>query len=215
MLETLQQRSAGLALGDLDEAAVAAWSAALGDPAWLADRRLRALAALAALTPPTKRDEPWRFTDPAVAGVDRGVVLAGTGAGPPPEAAGLLAGEGAGTLRPGGLLTVGDGTVVAADLDPELAAKGVILTDLRTAAGDHADLVRPRLMTEAAPFESDWFLALHAVAVTDGTFLYVPAGVEVELPVGMLQWRSVPGATFTHTLVVVEPGASLTFVQQH
>src|SRR4029434_2664077 len=100
-------------------------------------------------------------------------------------------------------------------LDEDLAAKGVILTDLATAVREHAGLVEPRVMTSAAPFEYDWLLALHATVVTAGAFLYVPRGVEVSVPIGVLQRRTTAGATFTHTLVVVEPEASLTLVQQH
>jgi len=55
----------------LDQAAVVAWSEALGDPAWLRARRLEAFAALGKLDRPTGREEAWRFTDPKRAGLDR------------------------------------------------------------------------------------------------------------------------------------------------
>jgi len=198
-----------LTLKELDQEAVTAWSRALGDPDWFRARRLEALAALGKLERPSNREEAWRFTDPKRAGLDRHQILRSSG-----DAA--SGGDVAGTvLKPAGLVATVDGATVEAFLDPELAGQGVILTDLATALREHAGLVEPRFMTAAAPFGEDWFLALHATLVTAGTFLYVPRGVEVVAPLGALYRRTGAGASFAHTLVVVEPEASLTLVQQH
>jgi Fe-S cluster assembly protein SufD len=203
-----------LGLKGLDESAVAGLSEALGDPDWLRQRRLDALTALSKHERPTSRDEAWRFTNPSRAGLDRHAFL--RTAGQPEvsdDAAGVLAGED--DLQPGGLVTVVDGAATGASLTDELAARGVILTDLLTAAREHPHLVEPNFMTTAAPFDEDWFLALHAAVVSAGTFLYVPRGVEVSVPLGAVYRRTLGGAAFASTLIVVEPGASLTFVQQH
>ena len=69
-----------LTLKDLDQAAVTAWSRALGDPDWFLARRLEALAALAKLERPSNREEAWRFTDPKRAGLDRLAILRSGGA---------------------------------------------------------------------------------------------------------------------------------------
>jgi Fe-S cluster assembly protein SufD len=213
-----------LSLKDLDQDSVTAWSRALGDPDWFLARRLEALAALGKLERPTGREEAWRFTDPKRAGLDRSRILR-SGSGSGVEGANVLAaghadaasgGDVAGTeLEPAGLVATVDGAGAQAFLDQDLAAKGVVLTDLATAVREHAGLVEPRFMTSAAPFDEDWFLALHATVVTAGAFLYVPRGVELSVPIGVLQRRTTAGATFAHTLVVVEPEASLTLVQQH
>ncbi len=211
-----------LTLKGLDRAAVTAWSEALGDPEWLLARRLEALAALEKLERPGGREEAWRFTDPKRAGLDRHRILRHAGRTRPAESGtGVFAGDAAHgrrrdtDLEPGGLVTTIDGATVEATLSADLAAKGVILTDLATAAREHPGIVEPRLMTTAAPFDEDWFLALHGTLVTAGTFLYVPRGVEVEVPIGARYRRTTAGATFGHTLVVVGEGAALTFVQQH
>ena len=218
-----------LSLKDLDQANLAAWSEALGDPEWLRARRLAALAALDKLERPGPREEAWRFTDPKRAGLDRHRILR-TGGQARDDGASVFAGAGAGEhaeagslqrpssdleLEAGGLVTVVDGAATEASLDVDLAARGVVLTDFVTAAREHPELVEPRFMTSAAPFEEDWFLALHAACVTAGAFLYVPPGVELAVPLGALYRRTAPGATFAHTLVVVGEGAALTFVQQH
>jgi Fe-S cluster assembly protein SufD len=210
----------------LDQAAVTAWSEALGDPEWFRARRLEALAAMEKLDRPTGREEAWRFTNPRAGGLDRARIIRGGGGALAPERQ-LSAGHGraeaggggavSGTeLEPGGLVTMVDGGPAGeATLAADLAAKGVLLTDLGTALREHADLVEPRFMVSAAPFDEDWFLALHATVVSAGAFLYVPQGVEVEVPIGALYRRTRAGATFAHTLVVVEDDAALTLVQEH
>ena len=206
-----------LSLKDLDQTNLVAWSEALGDPEWLRARRLAALAALDKLERPGPREEAWRFTDPKRAGLDRHRILR-TGGQARADGASVSAGAKAGTdleLELGGLVTVVDGAAADTTLADDLAAKGVVLTDFATAAREHAGLVEPRFMTSAAPFEEDWFLALHAACVTTGAFLYVPPGVELAVPLGALYRRTTPGATFAHTLVVVGEGAAVTFVQQH
>jgi Fe-S cluster assembly protein SufD len=198
----------------LDQAAVTAWSEALGDPAWLRQRRLEALEALGKHERPKRQDEEWRFTNPQLAGLGRHHLVRGPGEAFVSEAAaGVLAGEA--DLQPGGVATIVDGEATEVTLEQDLASKGVILTDFLTAAREHAGLVEPRFMTTAAPFAESWFFALHAAAVSAGTFLYVPRGVDVEVPIGAIYRRTKGGATFAHTLIVVEDGASLTFVQHH
>jgi Fe-S cluster assembly protein SufD len=210
----------------LDQAAVTAWSEALGDPEWFRARRLEALAALEKLERPMGREEDWRFTNPRAAGLDRARIIRGTAGGVVPAAQELTAGHGraeagGGTvsgaeLQPGGLVTTVDGGAAGeATLAADLADQGVLLTDLGTALREHAELVEPRFMVSAAPFDENWFLALHATLVSGGAFLYVPRGVEVELPIGAVYRRTRSGATFGHTLVVVEDDAQLTLVQEH
>lgn len=214
-----------ISLKGLDQAAVTAWSEALGDPEWFRARRLEALAALEKLERPTGREEAWRFTNPRAGGLDRARII--RGGGDAEVAPGQLgAGQGkaeagrddAATteLAPGGLLTILDGGIDGrATLAADLADQGVLLTDLATALREHADLVEPRFMVSAAPFDEDWFLALHATLVSTGAFLYVPRGVQVEVPIGAVYRRTRAGATFAHTLVVVEDDAALTLVQEH
>jgi len=209
----------------LDREAVVAWSEALGDPEWFRARRLEALAALQKLERPTGREEAWRFTNPRAGGLDRAQVIRSGGPAGTEAMDRLAAGHGkatsggggaAGTeLQAGGLVVTVDGWSGRATLADDLAAKGVVLTDLTTALREHASLVEPRFMTVAAPIGEDWFLALHATLVSAGAFLYVPSGVQVDLPIGALYRRTRAGATFAHTLVVVGDGAELTFVQEH
>ena len=217
-----------ITLKDLDQAAVTAWSEALGDPEWFLARRLEAFAALEKLERPSGREEAWRFTNPRAGGLERARIIRGPATGtaeaatPERLSAGHARAEAGGAttpeteLHPGGLVTTVDGAAAGKpSLAADLAEQGVILTDLRTALREHAALVEPRFMTSAVPFDEDWFVALHATLVTDGTFLYVPPGVQVEVPIGAVYRRTGSGATFAHTLIVVSDDASVTLVQEH
>ena len=95
----------------------------------------------------------------------------------------------------------------------DLADKGVVVVDFRTAARDHADLLKEHFFTEV-PVDEHKFTALHGAFYSDGLLVYVPRGVEVELP--LIARRSVEGggSTFPHTTVVVEDQASVTLVDR-
>ena len=72
----------------------------------------------------------------------------------------------------------------------DLRAKGVILTDLHTAAREHPELVQRYLSVAVKPDE--WkYVALNAALWTGGCFLYVPKDVVIDLPV---QLSTVVGA---------------------
>ncbi len=75
-----------------------------------------------------------------------------------------------------------DAATACAEIDPELAAQGVIFSDLDTAVREHPELVKQYFMTQAVPVDFGKFEALHAAFWQGGTFLYVPKGVSIELP---------------------------------
>src|SRR3712207_8627354 len=52
------------------------------------------------------------------------------------------------------------------------------------------------------------FRSLSAAAFSGGSFLYVPRGVDVEVPIQSYRWLDVVGSIMPRTLVVVEEGAS-------
>ncbi len=98
--------------------------------------------------------------------------------------------------------------------DQRLAEQGVIFTTLAAALRDHEELVKRYLDTAVSPLQHK-FSALHAALWQDGAFLYVPKNVQVELPLMAISTLP-PGsrAAFSHNLVIVERGASVTFVEE-
>jgi Fe-S cluster assembly protein SufD len=94
-----------------------------------------------------------------------------------------------------------------------VAAPGVIVADFRTAADEHPDLLKDHFFTDVAVDEHK-FTALHGAFLSDGVVVYVPRGVELEVPIEVLRGVAPGGSTFPHTTVVVGDHASLTFVDR-
>ena len=94
-----------------------------------------------------------------------------------------------------------------------LAQKGVIWKPLEIAAAEHPELFQKHFMAHGAPLGSAKFAALHAASVKTGTFLYVPRGVEIDLPIEVFHWLSGEGnSTFPHTLLIAEENSKVTLV---
>jgi Fe-S cluster assembly protein SufD len=101
----------------------------------------------------------------------------------------------------------------AVQWDSRLAEQGVIFTTLAAALRDHEALVKQHLGT-AIDWQAHKFSALHAALWQDGVFLYVPKNVAIELPLLAIFTLGEGRATFPHNLVVVERGASVTFIEE-
>lgn len=100
-------------------------------------------------------------------------------------------------------------------LDDDLAAQGVVFSDLRDAVRAHPDLVRAWLGTREASSPHAHFWALAHAAWTGGTFLYVPDGVEVDRPlVASVHLPDETVAYFPLTLVVAGEESAVTLLEQ-
>ncbi|HEY3247567.1 MAG TPA: Fe-S cluster assembly protein SufD [bacterium] len=194
---------------ELTRAAVEALSARFDEPAWVRTARLGAFDRFEQSPWPSTQDERWRRTDLSGLAADR-IRPFVEGASDPLPAAVRLAGD---RLSPAaGLLVQRNATTVSAHLDADLAARGVVFTDLHAAVRDHPDLVEPHLMQLIRADEGK-FQALHAAFWSGGTFVYVPAGVEVALPLLTLSWIDAPDAgLFPHILLIAEPGSRVTLI---
>jgi Fe-S cluster assembly protein SufD len=163
---------------------------------------------------PTLRDESWRRTDYSIIDWEHaGHIVKPNGATVeeiPEQHRSPLIGK-----EHGGLIAWIDGKLVHNELNPRIAEQGVIMTDLQTACREHEDLVRPHLMTKALQAQEGKFAALHAAAWTHGLFVYVPRNVAVALPLHSVFFNREIGATLGHVLVVLEPGAEATVLQEY
>jgi Fe-S cluster assembly protein SufD len=118
-----------------------------------------------------------------------------------------------GLPRDGGLLL--DPPMATYDLDPQLAERGVVFTDLASAVRDHGDLLRSHLGRHETLSAQMPFWGRSLAAWTGGTFLYVPAGVTVEW--ALTARTALPGGAYTylpHTLVILEQDASATLLEE-
>jgi Fe-S cluster assembly protein SufD len=99
-------------------------------------------------------------------------------------------------------------------LAPELAAKGVIFTDLLTAEKEHPDLVE-RMIGKVVAASDGKFAALAGALAQNGVVLYVPRDLTLEQPLHSLLWGPGVGlAHVSHILVWLEENASVTYVHE-
>ena len=174
-------------------------------PAWWLERKRAAYAQFAALPMPARTNEGWRFSNIGTLSLD----------GYAPAAPANLKAQISDLKFPAtaGLTFVNNTLTSRTALPADLAAKGVIVTTLAEAIVKHADLLKAHFMAQPQKLGSEKFAAVHTAFVTDGSFIYVPKGVEVPAPIVVTHLASGPGtAVFPHTLVVAEENAKVTVV---
>ena len=110
---------------------------------------------------------------------------------------------------------------VGAQYDSELvyhnvrvAAEGVVYMDIESAMkGEYADMVKKYFMKLVTPRDHK-FAALHGAVWSGGSFVYVPKGVQLSIPLQSYFRLNAKGAgQFEHTLIIVDEGASLHFIE--
>ena len=107
-----------------------------------------------------------------------------------------------------------DSELVYHNVREEVAAQGVVYTDMESALnGEYADMVRKHFMKLVTPRDHK-FAALHGAVWSGGSFVYVPPGVSVTIPLQSYFRLNAPGAgQFEHTLIIVDEGAYLHFIE--
>lgn len=100
------------------------------------------------------------------------------------------------------------------ELDEKIAKKGVVFTDLLTAEQKYPELLA-KMLGKTVNVEEGKFSALAGAFAQNGIVLYVPKGVTVDEPLHSVLWG--PGADLahiSHILVLVDEGASVTYVHE-
>ena len=106
-----------------------------------------------------------------------------------------------------------DSEVVYHNVQSELEKQGVIYTDMDTAVREYPDLVQKYFM-QCVKVDYHKFIALHAAVWSGGSFVYVPKGVEVDIPIqSYFRLNSPESGQFEHTLIILEEDASLHFIE--
>jgi Fe-S cluster assembly protein SufB len=91
---------------------------------------------------------------------------------------------------------------------------GVIFENFDVAIQKYPDLVKEYFMTRCVPINDHKFAALHAAVFSGGTFIYVPKGVKVDLPLQAYFRMNAPGTgQFEHTLIVADEGADVAYIE--
>ncbi|MBQ9211514.1 MAG: Fe-S cluster assembly protein SufB [Clostridia bacterium] len=107
-----------------------------------------------------------------------------------------------------------DSEVVYHNIREDVAKLGVVYTDIESALhGEYGDMIHEHFMKLVPPTDHK-FAALHGAVWSGGSFVYVPSGVSVEIPLQSYFRLNAAGAgQFEHTLIIVEEGAYLHFIE--
>ncbi len=212
-----------------DRAGFDALAAERSEAGWVADRRREAFAAFEGLALPDRRSEHWMRTDmrlfkpaawglasrPAASEVPEGLLAEAITSG---EAVAECFPEQACTPATpkaafAGRFTSLDGHVLRAELDPEVAARGVRFGAAETVLAELERELAPHWFT-VIDGRCDWFAALHAAFHRASAVLYVPPGVRLAEPLHVMAAISPGGVDTSHVLVVLGEGAEATVLTE-
>jgi len=184
---------------------------ASGLPVWFRNQQRSAWAKFESLPFPNRKDQPWRFSSIEALDLSRytqGVRLT------EPERSEILD-RSVALDAVAGRLIFADEQLLRCDPLPEaLLNRGVLLMPLERALLEREDLFRRHFMAQPAALGSAKFAALHQAWVASGTFVYVPRGVEVELPIEIFHWlHGENAAVFPHILLIADELSRVTVIE--
>lgn len=180
-------------------------------PQWFRERQREAWTRFTSTPMPTRNDQPWRFSN--VNALDLAPFIFGQS---------LDEAERADILDRSRVLDDVSARLIFADehllrrdpLDEKLRSLGVIVKPLERGLIEHEDLFQKHFMAQPAVLGSAKFAALHEALVRAGTFVYVPRGVEVELPIEIFHWLNAENASvFPHTLLIADELSKVTVIE--
>ena len=113
----------------------------------------------------------------------------------------------------GGVGAQYESMVVYHNLKKELSDQGVIFEDCDYALKHYPELMKKYFM-KCVPASLHKFAALHGAVWSGGTFLFIPKGVKVELPLqAYFRMNAESLGQFEHTLIIVEEGAQVHYIE--
>ena len=180
-------------------------------PDWFRDQQRSAWEKFESIPRPTRKDQPWRFSNVDLLDLkpfrlpeplsedDRKNILK--------YSIGL-------DQFAGRMIFANDQLVERNLVSEDLKKRGVIFQPLERAMVEHADLFRKYFMSTEATLGSAKFAALHQALVSNGTFLFVPRGVEIEQPIEIFHWlRHDNMSIFPHLLLVTDELTKVTVIE--
>ena len=177
-------------------------------PEWFLEEQRTAWAEFERLPAPTRNDQPWRFSNVKLLDLSsfkRSEPVADD------LRTWILEQSRALDAVSGRLVFAGDELILRDVISEKLRQRGVIFQPLERAMVEHTELFRKHFMSHPATLGSAKFAALHKALVSSGTFLYVPRGVEIELPIEIFHWLHGDNASvFPHLLLVADELAKVT-----
>jgi Fe-S cluster assembly protein SufB len=103
--------------------------------------------------------------------------------------------------------------VVYHQINEELEKQGVIFLDMDTALREHEDIVREHWAT-VIPANDNKLAALNSAVWSGGSFVYVPKGVKVEMPLqAYFRINTENMGQFERTLIIAEDGSDVHYIE--
>ena len=107
-----------------------------------------------------------------------------------------------------------DSEMVYHNLKKEWEDKGVIFENMDVAVQKYPELVKKYFMTDCIPPHDHKFIMLHAAVWSGGTFIYVPKGVKVNVPLqAYFRMNAERGGQFEHTLIIADEGSEVQYIE--
>src|SRR5205823_8761869 len=180
-------------------------------PLWFREQQRSAWKEFESLPAPTRKDQLWRFSSVDFLDLSRFRV----GAELTDQQRFAILEQSRGLEKTAARLVFAGDTLVHRDVVSEqLKKRGVIFQPLERAMVEHADLFQKHFMSQPAVLGSAKLAALHKALVSNGTFLFVPRGVEIEQPIEIFHWLRGEGVSvFPHLLLITDELAKVTVVE--
>ncbi|GAX91203.1 Fe-S cluster assembly protein SufD [Effusibacillus lacus] len=172
---------------------------------WAKELRLQALEAYDVLDLP-KQDEGWRNLRLKEVPLDSLIPVGGKKETPEAVCSRI-------DSEAAGVIVHYNSDVTEIRLNPELEAKGVILTSLQNAIAEYPEKVE-KYLGKLYTYKESKFAALHYALRTGGAFLYVPKNVVIDAPFQVFTYGDIPNVgIFNHTLIVAEAFSQITVLE--
>ena len=212
-----EDRSAYKSQAGLTEAVVRDISARKHDPEWMLERRLESLKVYNSLRLPTWGPDLSELNmEEIVTYVQPDAKMAGRWEDVPEDIKSTFDRLGIPEAEKVSLAGVGaqyDSEVVYHSIQDSLIQQGVVYTDMETALREYEPIVKEHFMRLVPPKDHK-FAALHGAVWSGGSFVYVPEGVHVDIPLQSYFRLNAAGAgQFEHTLIILEKNSSLHFIE--
>ncbi|MBM4760754.1 Fe-S cluster assembly protein SufD [Bacillus sp. B15-48] len=195
-----------------DQEYISSFSKEMNEPNWLTELRMQALKQVESLPlprPDKTKINKWNFTQFEKLLVKSDVY---SSLEELPSEVKLLVGEEA---TENSLYVQRNNKPAYLSVSKELQEKGVIFTDIFTAAREHADLLQKYLMT-AVKTDEHRLTAFHTAYMNGGAFLYVPKNVQISEPVQAIFIHDDQEANImNHVLVVAEDNSNVVYVENY
>ena len=178
-------------------------AAALGGPPWLRARRVAAAERFAAGPLPDPTEEIWRYSRIGELDLDAYRPAAAPAAG---DGAAVPAAVPEGTGERAALVVVHNGRPARVEVDPALAARGLVVADVADLA-DGDDLLGRSAVVDA-------FTELNTAFLPGATVIRIPPGMEVDRPIVVVHHLDGDGiASFSRTIVAAGEASEVTVIE--